>query len=76
MKLHPERLKQPLSWRTPKRFFINSMSDIFHEDVPIHFIKKVFEIIGKNPWNIYQVLTKRHERLVDISPQLEWHKNI
>lgn len=52
------------------------MSDIFHEDVPIHFIKKVFEIIGKNPWNIYQVLTKRHERLVDISPQLEWHKNI
>lgn len=76
LKLHPERLEQPLSWRTPKRVFVNSMSDIFHEDVPVDFIKKVFEIIGKTSWNIYQVLTKRHERLLDVSPELEWHENI
>ncbi|MGD1701618.1 DUF5131 family protein [Dapis sp. BLCC M229] len=76
LKLHPERLKQPLSWRTPSRIFVNSMSDIFHEDVPVDFIKQVFEIIGKTPWHIYQILTKRHERLVDLAPQLKWHENI
>lgn len=76
LKLHPERLKQPLSWRTPKRVFVNSMSDIFHEDVDLDFIKQVFKIIGKTPWHIYQVLTKRHERLVELAPQLEWHENI
>ena len=76
LKLHPERLKQPLSWRTPNRIFVNSMSDIFHEDVPINFIKQVFEIIGETPWHIYQILTKRHERLIDIAPQLKWHENI
>lgn len=74
--LHPERLNQPLSWRTPSRVFVNSMSDIFHQDVPVSFIKQIFEIMGKTPWHVYQILTKRHQRLVDLAPQLEWHDNI
>lgn len=74
--LHEERLQQPLTWRTPSRIFVNSMSDIFHEKVPQSFIEKVFDVIAETPWHIYQILTKRPERLVELAPQLDWHKNI
>lgn len=74
--LHPERLEEPKHWRTPSRIFVNSMSDLFHEEVPIDFLKEVFEVIRKTPWHIYQILTKRHERLVELAPQLDWHENI
>ncbi len=74
--LHPERLEEPLKWRTPSRIFVNSMSDLFHEDVPLDFIQKVFEAIQNTPWHIYQILTKRPERLVKFAPDLEFHKNI
>ncbi len=74
--LHPDRLKEPKRWRTPSRIFVNSMSDLFHEEVPIDFLKKVFDVIGETPWHVYQILTKRHKRLVEIYPQLDWHKNI
>jgi protein gp37 len=74
--LHQERLKEPLRWRTPSRIFVNSMSDLFHEEVPLSFLKEVFEVIRETPWHVYQILTKRHERLLEIAPQLDWHENI
>ncbi|HLO84570.1 MAG TPA: phage Gp37/Gp68 family protein [Nostocaceae cyanobacterium] len=74
--LHPERLTTPLSWKKPSKIFVNSMSDLFHKDVPIEFIKQVFDICKQTPWHTYQILTKRHERLLELAPQLEWHPNI
>lgn len=74
--LHPERLEEPLRWRTPSRIFVNSMSDLFHKDVPLGFIRQVFSIIHATPWHVYQILTKRHERLDDLSSKLDFPRNI
>lgn len=74
--LHSERLNYPKSWRKPSRIFVNSMSDLFHEKVPLEFLQQVFNVIGETPWHIYQILTKRHERLLELAPQLDWHENI
>jgi protein gp37 len=74
--LHPERLQEPLSWSKPSRIFVNSMSDLFHEQVEIEFLKQVFEIIARTPWHVYQILTKRHERLLELASALDWHENI
>jgi protein gp37 len=74
--LHPERLAEPLKWRTPSRIFVNSMSDLFHEDVPLDFIKKVFKVIHETPWHIYQILTKRPERLLEVASELKFYENI
>jgi protein gp37 len=74
--LHPERLEEPKRWRKPSRIFVNSMSDLFHEDVSIDFLQQVFKVMGETPWHIYQILTKRHERLLELAPQLQWHDNI
>lgn len=61
--LHPDVLMKPLSWRTPKRVFVDSMSDLFHEDVPFDFIDQVFAVMALTPQHTYQVLTKRPERM-------------
>lgn len=74
--LHPERLEEPLKWRTPSRIFVNSMSDLFHEEVPLDFIQKVFQVIHKTPWHIYQILTKRPERLLELASNLEFYENV
>ncbi len=74
--LHPERLQEPKRWRKPSRIFVNSMSDLFHEKVPVEFLKDVFEVIRETPRHIYQILTKRHERLLELADQLKWHDNI
>jgi protein gp37 len=74
--LHPERLEEPLRWRTPSRVFVNSMSDLFHENVPLDFIRQVFSVIHSTPWHIYQILTKRHERLGDLASKLDFPENI
>lgn len=74
--LHPERLKQPYKWKTPSRIFVNSMSDLFHDDVPTDFIVQVFEAMSETPWHVYQVLTKRHERLVQMADLLSWPDNV
>jgi protein gp37 len=74
--LYPERLKEPSRWRTPSRIFVNSMSDLFHKEVPLDFIQAVFEVIQDTPLHIYQILTKRPERLVELAPHLKFHKNI
>lgn len=74
--LHRNRLEEPKRWKKPSRIFVNSMSDLFHEEVPIDFLKEVFEVMRETPWHIYQILTKRDKRLVQLAPQLEWSDNI
>jgi protein gp37 len=64
IRLHPERLSLPLRWRRSRRIFVNSMSDLFHEKVPAEFIGQVFDVMAQAPQHVYQVLTKRPERLL------------
>jgi protein gp37 len=72
----PERLEIPLRWRRPRLVFVNSMSDLFHEDVPLDFIRRVFEVMAQAHWHTFQILTKRHQRLAEIGPRLEWAPNV
>lgn len=65
VRCHPERLDQPLRWTKPRRIFVNSMSDLFHEDVPDDFIDRVFAVMALTPSHTYQVLTKRPERMLN-----------
>jgi protein gp37 len=74
--LHDSVLEKPLEWKTPQLIFVNSMSDLFHEDVPVEFIQKTFNIMRKAYWHQFQVLTKRSERLFELNSQLEWTDNI
>jgi protein gp37 len=74
--LHDECLSEPYSWKKPKVIFVNSMSDLFHEDIPFEFIEKVFKVMNENPQHIFQVLTKRAELLLEYSPNLNWTSNI
>jgi len=74
--LHPDTLQDPYKWKKPRKVFVNSMSDLFHKDVPLNFIQQVFEVMNDNPHHIFQVLTKRSERLVELSPFLNWTPNI
>lgn len=74
--LRPERLQQPLAWKTPRLIFVNSMSDLFHEDVPLEFIAQVFEVMEQATHHTFQILTKRAERLEAVASQLPWPENI
>jgi protein gp37 len=74
--LQPHMLEHPLRWRQPRRVFVNSMSDLFHEDVPREYIAQVFDVMRRAHWHQYQVLTKRSERLLELSPSLAWQPNI
>jgi protein gp37/predicted nucleotidyltransferase len=74
--LHPDVIMQPLSWKRPRTIFVNSMSDLFHEDVPIEFIQDVFRMMGEAHWHTFQILTKRASRLAELAPSLNWAKNI
>ncbi len=65
IRLHWDRLWQPELWRTPRMIFVNSMSDLFHEEVPFSFVDKVFEVMESCSWHTYQVLTKRPERMLE-----------
>lgn len=76
LRLWPERLDQPMKWKRPRMIFVNSMSDLFHEDVPFSFIERVFAVMGEANHHTFQILTKRHERLSQIAPKLNWHPNI
>ncbi|HEY9777752.1 MAG TPA: phage Gp37/Gp68 family protein [Planktothrix sp.] len=76
LKLWPDRLLLPGTWKKPKRIFVNSMSDLFHKDVPEEYVKKVFDVMNEVTRHQYQVLTKRSERLAELSSQLKWGKNI
>lgn len=74
--LHPNLLELPLRWNKPSMIFVNSMSDLFHKSVPDEFIRRVFEVMAKAKQHIFQVLTKRSERLLELSPQLPWSENV
>ena len=74
--LHPDMLRRPLEWKKPSLIFVNSMSDLFHQDVPLEFIFKVFDTMKEANWHQFQVLTKRSERLMEISPKISWPDNV
>lgn len=74
--LHPNVLELPLSWKKPQTIFVNSMSDLFLEEIPVEFIKQIFGVMRRAYWHTFQVLTKRAERLEALNPELPWTKNI
>jgi len=74
--LHEQMLNYPLKWRKPCRIFVNSMSDLFHEDVPEEFIFKTFEVMRSAKQHQFQILTKRSQRLRKINSRLDWAENI
>ncbi len=76
LSLHEHVLELPLTWKKPQIIFVNSMSDLFHKNVPFEFIQKVFDVMNKTPWHTYQVLTKRSDRLKELNKKLIWTKNI
>ncbi len=76
LKLWPERLELPLKWKKPRMIFTNSMSDLFHKDIPDEYIYRVFDIMVKADWHIFQVLTKRSARLARMASLLPWTPNI
>ena len=69
-------LKLPATWRTGRMIFVNSMSDLFHDEVPREFVQRVFETMAATPHHTYQILTKRAERLEELAPELNWTHNI
>lgn len=74
--LHEKALELPLKWKKPQTIFVNSMSDLFHKEVPEEFILRVFEVMAEADWHQFQVLTKRSDRLFDLSPKLPWRPHI
>src|SRR3954462_63823 len=76
LKLWPERLDVPLRWKRPRLVFVNSMSDLFHEDVPAEYIAEVFAVMQQADQHRFQVLTKRHERLAELARELPWPENV
>ena len=74
--LHEHELELPLKWKKPQTIFVNSMSDLFLKDVPLGFINKVFEVMNRAHWHTFQVLTKRGDRLLEVSRKLPWSENI
>lgn len=74
--LQPQMLELPLRWRKPQTVFVNSMSDLFHKDVPPSYIKSVFEVMREAHWHRFQVLTKRAERLAEIASDIDWPSNV
>ncbi|WP_204153079.1 phage Gp37/Gp68 family protein [Leptolyngbya sp. CCY15150] len=74
--LHSDRLGQPKKWRKPSRIFVNSMSDLFHQDIPFAYLQKIFAVMKETPWHVYQILTKRDQNLVRLAHHLEWPENV
>ncbi len=76
VRMHEDALSIPYTWKKQKIVFVNSMSDLFHSEVPLEFIQKVFEVMNNTPQHTYQVLTKRSERLKELHHLLDWTSNI
>jgi len=74
--LHPDALDQPRRWREPRVIFVNSMSDLFHPEVDLDYIRRVFDVMAETPQHTYQVLTKRSKRLAQVAPELHWPVNV
>ena len=76
VRTHEHMLEHPLRWKKPLRIFVNSMSDLFHADIPVEFIERVFGVMNKANWHQYQILTKRSERLRELSDRMNWQPQI
>lgn len=74
--LHHDLLDLPLKWKKPKIIFVNSMSDLFHKKVPLSFIKSVFKTMRKADWHVFQIVTKRADRLAELAAKLDWPANV
>lgn len=76
MTLHEDALELPLHWKKPQTIFVNSMSDMFHKSVPVEFIRRAFDVMQRAHWHRFQILTKRSDRLLELSTSLTWAENI
>ncbi len=74
--LQPHMLDRPLKWKRSQMVFVNSMSDLFHRDVPDEYVLRVFDVMRRAHWHTFQVLTKRSDRLAEISRKIEWPRNV
>ena len=74
--LQEHMLERPLKWKKPQLIFVNSMSDLFHKDVPLEYIHQVFDVMRRAHWHNFQVLTKRSQRLFDLSDEIDWPENV
>lgn len=74
--LHEQALAEPFKWKKPRKVFVNSMSDLFHEDIPLDYIKRVFDTMAATPRHTFQILTKRSKRLRELASKLPWPSNI
>jgi len=74
--VHPDLFKKPLEWKKSKMIFVDSMSDLFHDNISDEDILAIFDTMNKATWHTFQVLTKRADRLVKLSPRIKWTKNI
>lgn len=76
IKLHPDLINLPLKWKAPRVIFVNSMSDVFHEEIPSSFIHDIFKTMNDSPQHTFQILTKRSDRLLKESKNINWTHNI
>ena len=76
LRLVPEKIEDPLRWKRPRRIFVNSMSDLYHEGVSLEFIQTVFGVMERAHWHTFQILTKRSGRMAEIASQLRWPPNV
>jgi protein gp37 len=74
--LQPQKINLPLHWKKPHTIFVNSMSDLFHEAIPLEYIQQVFDVMGRANWHRFQILTKRAARLRELDAQLSWEPHI
>ena len=74
--MHEHMLELPLRWKKPQMIFVNSMSDLFHEEVPLEFIQRIFDVMRRASWHTFQILTKRSRRLLELNPEIEWPVNV
>jgi protein gp37 len=74
--LQPQAAELPLKWKKPQTIFVNSMSDLFHTDIPLDYIKRVFDVMAEADWHYFQILTKRSDRLKQVSSEINWQPHI
>jgi protein gp37 len=74
--MHPEAIEEPYQWKKPRVVFVNSMSDLFHEKIPLEFIRRIFAVMNNSPQHTFQILTKRSQRLAELAGLLTWSENI
>ncbi len=76
LRLVPDKLAEPLHWKRPRMIFVNSMSDLFHEQIPLQYIQEVFQVMLEAHWHTFQILTKRSRRLLEVARDLPWPPNV